>query len=91
MWDIFSNEYTKREVKEKADSELAEQFDSPSAIGKAKINENKECNLVKKWQKNPKQTVVRQQTISTLANRCFMNNSGSDKWTGLDNFHTIPY
>ena len=91
MWDIFSNEYTKREVKEKADSELAEQFDSPSAIGKAKINENKECNLVKKWQKNPKQKVFRQQTISTLANRCFMNNSSSDKWTGLDNFHTIPY
>ena len=38
MWDIFSNEYTKREVKERAYAELAEHFDSSSAIVKAKIN-----------------------------------------------------
>ena len=38
LWDIFSNEYTKREVKERAYAELAEHFDSSSAIVKAKIN-----------------------------------------------------
>ena len=38
LWDIFSNEYTKREVKERAYAELTEHFDSSSAIIKAKIN-----------------------------------------------------
>ena len=38
LWDMFSNEYTKREVKERAYAELAEHFDSSSAIVKAKIN-----------------------------------------------------
>ena len=38
LWDMFSNEYTKREVKERAYAELAEYFDSSSAIVKAKIN-----------------------------------------------------
>ena len=38
LWDIFSKEYTKREVRERAYAELAENFDSSSAILKAKIN-----------------------------------------------------
>ena len=38
LWDMFPNEYTKREVKERAYVELAEHFDSSSAIVKAKIN-----------------------------------------------------
>ena len=38
MWDIFSNKYTKREVKERAYAELAKHFDSSSAIVKAKVN-----------------------------------------------------
>ena len=36
---FFLNEYTKREVKGRAYAELAEHFDSSSAIAKAKINE----------------------------------------------------
>ena len=38
LLDIFSNEYTEREVKESAYAELVEHFDSSSAIVKAKIN-----------------------------------------------------
>ena len=38
LQDIFSNEYTKREVKERAYAELVEHFDSSSGIVKAKIN-----------------------------------------------------
>ena len=38
LWDIFSNEYTKREVKERAYAKLAEHFDSSPVILKAKIN-----------------------------------------------------
>ena len=38
LWDIFSNEYAKREVKERTQTELAEHSDSSSAIVKAKIN-----------------------------------------------------
>ena len=38
LWDIFSSKYTKREVKERAYTELAEHVDSSSAIVKAKIN-----------------------------------------------------
>ena len=34
LWDIFPNEYTKGEVKERAYAELAEHFDSSSAIVK---------------------------------------------------------
>ena len=37
LWDIFSNEYTKKEVKERVYVELAEHIDSSSAIVKAKI------------------------------------------------------
>ena len=37
LWDIFSNEYTKREVKERAYEESVEQFDSSLAVIKAKI------------------------------------------------------
>ena len=36
LWDIFSNEYSKREVKERTQAELAEHSDSSSAIAKAK-------------------------------------------------------
>ena len=38
LWNISTNEYAKREVKERAYAELVEHFDSPSAIVKAKIN-----------------------------------------------------
>ena len=38
LWDIFSKEYTKGEVKERAYAELAEHFDSSPATAKAKIN-----------------------------------------------------
>ena len=38
LWDSFSKDYTKREVKERAYAELAEHLDSSSAIVKAKIN-----------------------------------------------------
>ena len=38
LWDIFSNEYTKREVKERAYTVLVKHFYSSSAIVKAKIN-----------------------------------------------------
>ena len=38
LWDIFSNDYTKREVKERAYAELAEHFDSSSAIVKVNYN-----------------------------------------------------
>ena len=38
LWDIFSNEYTKREVKERAYTVLAKHFYSSSAIVKAKVN-----------------------------------------------------
>ena len=37
LWNIFSNEYTKGEVKERAYAELAEHFDSSSPVVKAKI------------------------------------------------------
>ena len=38
LWDIFSNEYTKREEKERTYAELAEHFDFSSAIVNAKTN-----------------------------------------------------
>ena len=38
LWDIFLNEYTKREVNKRAYAELLEHFDSSSVIVKAKIN-----------------------------------------------------
>ena len=38
LWNISTNEYTKREVKERAYAELVEHFESLSAIVKAKIN-----------------------------------------------------
>ena len=38
LWDILSNKYTKREVKERAYAELAKHFDSSSAIVKVTIN-----------------------------------------------------
>ena len=38
LWNSFSNEYTKKEVKERAYRELAEHFGSSSAIVKTKIN-----------------------------------------------------
>ena len=41
LWDIFSREYTKTEVKEKVYAELAEHFDSSSAIAEAKIKASK--------------------------------------------------
>ena len=47
LWDIFSNEYTKREMKERAYAELAKHSDSSSAIVKAKI-------LVGSWSRNGK-------------------------------------
>ena len=47
LWDIFSNEYTKREMKERAYAELAKHSDSSSAIVKAKI-------LVASWSRNGK-------------------------------------
>ena len=37
LWDIFSNEYTKKDVKERVYVESAEHIDSSSAIVKAKI------------------------------------------------------
>ena len=38
LWDNFSNEYTKREMKEKAYAELVEHFDSSSVIVKVNYN-----------------------------------------------------
>ena len=74
LWDIFSNEYTKREVKERAYAELAEHVDSSSAIVKAKINALR-AKLGREMAKESNTNVIMQQTKSTLANGCFMNNS----------------
>ena len=38
LWDFFSNEYIKRQVKERAYADLVKHFDSSSAIIKATIN-----------------------------------------------------
>ena len=38
LWDFFSNEYIKRQVKERAYAELVKHFDSSSAVIKATIN-----------------------------------------------------
>ena len=74
LWDIFSNEYTKREVKERAYAELAEHVDSSSAIVKAKINALR-AKLGREMAKESNTNVIMQQTKSTIANGCFMNNS----------------
>ena len=74
LWDMFSNEYTKREVKERAYAELAEHVDSSSAIVKAKINALR-AKLGREMAKESNTNVIMQQTKSTLANGCFMNNS----------------
>ena len=38
LWDIYSNDYTKREQKKKAYTELAEDFETTSANVKSKIS-----------------------------------------------------
>ena len=78
LWDIFSKEYTKGEVKERAYAELAEHFDSSSATAKAKINALR-TQLGREMAKESKTksglATDEKQTKSTLANGCFMNNS----------------
>ena len=74
LWDIISNKYTKREVKERAYEELEEHFDSSSAFKKTKINALR-APLGREMGKNRKQKVIRQQAKSTLANECCMGNS----------------
>ena len=57
LWDNFSNEYTKREVKERAYAELPEHFDSFSAtlkgnnkcVKSAKCGQAKDKKYVSKW------------------------------------------
>ena len=61
LWDIFSNEYTKREVKERAYAELAEHVDSSSAIVKAKINALR-AKLGREMAKESNTNVIMQQT-----------------------------
>ena len=63
----FFRTSTKRAAKERDYAELAEHFDSPSAIVKAKINALR-AQLGRQMAKNRKQKVIRQQTKIILSN-----------------------